>query len=159
MTSRDNALPPVRHQVQVRLAPGDAFALFTGQMARWWPFRGHSCFDDEAVDVTFEPRVGGAVTEIARDGRRMPWGTLTEWLPPDGFTMRWFPGLDATEATLLRVSFVASVGGGTGVRIEHGDWEARGDAAAAKREQYDGGWPTTLEAYESAAAAMQGAAA
>lgn len=150
-------LAPVRHQVSVRLAPRDAFALFTGQMARWWPFRGHSCFGDEAADVTFEPRVGGAVTELARDGRRMPWGTLTEWAPPHGFAMHWFPGLDATEATVLRVSFVAAAGG-TDVRIEHGGWAARGDAAAAKREQYDGGWPATLEAYAKAAATRQGGA-
>jgi hypothetical protein len=151
MNSRDKPVPPVRHQVQVRLAPGDAFALFTEQMSRWWPFRGHSCFDEGAVDVTFEPRVGGAVTEVARDGRRMPWGTLTDWSPPYGFAMRWFPGLHAAEATLLRVSFAAS-GGGTEVRIERSGWEARGADAATKRDQYDGGWPATLAAYASAAA-------
>jgi uncharacterized protein YndB with AHSA1/START domain len=154
MSSRGNALPPVRHQVQVRLAPSDAFALFTEQMARWWPFRGHSCFDEDAVDVRFDPCAGGAVTEIARDGRHMAWGTITEWSPPCGFAMRWCPGLDAAEATLLRVSFVPAAGG-TEVRIEHGGWEARGAAAVAKREQYDGGWPATLMAYANAAAALQ----
>jgi len=155
MNPHGHTLPPVRHQVRVRLAPHEAFTLFTEQMARWWPFRGHSCFDEDALDVRFEPRVGGAVTEMARDGRQMAWGTLTEWSPPNGFAMRWFPGLDAAAATQLRVSFVASAAGGTEVRIEHGDWEARGEAAAAKRDQYDGGWPVTLAAYASAAAALQ----
>ena len=92
------ALAAVEHRVQVALAPAEAFDLFTRQIARWWPFAGHSCFDAEARDVQFEPRVGGAVTELARDGRRMPWGTLTAWSPPGGFAMRWFPGLDESLA-------------------------------------------------------------
>lgn len=99
MNVRETTLPPLRHRVQVRQAPAAAFELFTTQIARWWPFRGHSCFGDKAADVVFEPRVGGAVTEVALDGERMAWGTLTEWSPPDAFAMRWYPGLDAAEAT------------------------------------------------------------
>jgi hypothetical protein len=156
MSLEIRSLPAVVHRVTVRQAPHVAFDLFTRQIARWWPFRGHSCFDEDAVDVTFEPRVGGAVTEHARDGRRLPWGTITEWSPPQGFAMQWFPGLDAAEATSLRVRFAASAGG-TDVRIEHGGWEARGAAAADKRDQYDGGWPATLAAY-GAFAAARGAA-
>jgi uncharacterized protein YndB with AHSA1/START domain len=141
-----NPLPPVEHRVRVALAPADAFDLFTRQIARWWPFRGHSCYGDDAADVQFEPRVGGAVTEVARDGQRMAWGTLTEWSPPAGFAMRWFPGLEDSEATLLRVRF-AALDGGTEVSVHHSGWEARGESAAAKRDQYDGGWPATLAAF------------
>jgi uncharacterized protein YndB with AHSA1/START domain len=71
--------------------------------------------------------------------------------------MRWFPGLDEAQATVLRVAF-APVEGGTEVSVEHGGWEARGATAAEKREQYDGGWPATLAAYASAAAAQGGSA-
>jgi hypothetical protein len=145
-----NPLPPVQHRVLVKLAPPAAFELFTQHMARWWPFRGHSCYGDDAVDVQFEPRVGGAVTEVARNGERMAWGTITEWSPPQAFAMHWFPGLDAAEATLLSVSFVA-VAGGTEVRVHHGGWEARGAASREKRELYDGGWPATLAAFRGAA--------
>lgn len=140
-------LAPVDHRVLVALAPADAFELFTRQIARWWPFRGHSCFGDEAVDVVFEPRVGGAVTEVARNGERMAWGTLTDWMPPEGFAMRWFPGLPERDATLLRVRFEAVPGGGTEVHVHHSGWEARGAQAAEKRDGYDGGWPTTLAAF------------
>lgn len=140
-------LPPVQRQVRVALPPERAFELFTRQMARWWPFRGHSGYDDEAVDVVFDGRVGGAVTEHARDGRRMVWGVLTEWSPPHGFAMRWHPGLDERESTQLRVTFAAAAGGGTEVAIHHGGWEARGAAAAEKRDQYDHGWPATLAAF------------
>jgi hypothetical protein len=37
----------------------------------------------------------------------MTWGSITDWSPTDGFAMRWFPGLDPAEATLLRVRFAA----------------------------------------------------
>lgn len=147
-----NAAPaPVEHRVRVALAPSDAFDLFTRQIARWWPFRGHSCYGDDAHDVLFEPRVGGAVLEVARGGERTPWGTITAWSPPEGFAMRWFPGLDEAEATLLQVRFDALPGGGTEVCVHHSGWEARGAQAAEKRDQYDGGWPATLSAFTAAA--------
>jgi uncharacterized protein YndB with AHSA1/START domain len=150
-------LPPVQHHVRIGLAPAAAFDLFTHQIARWWPFRSHSCFGDTAADVTFEPRVGGAVTEIAHDGRRMAWGTITQWEPPEGFAVRWFPGLDAAQATVLQVRFVA-VSGGTEVSVHHSGWEARGAAAADKRDQYDGGWPRALEALRARAEILTGGA-
>jgi uncharacterized protein YndB with AHSA1/START domain len=142
-----SAVAPVEHRVRVALAPADAFDLFTRQLARGWPFRGHSCYGDDAVDVVFEPRVGGAVMEVARSGERMAWGTLTDWRPPEQFAMRWFPGLSDREATLLRVRFEATPGGGTEVHVHHSGWEARGAQAAEKRDQYDGGWPATLAAF------------
>ena len=151
MSPTATALPPVEHSVQVALTPSEAFELFTRQMARWWPFRGHSCWGEEAAEVLFEPRVGGAVTELARDGRRMAWGTITEWSPPGGFAMRWFPGLDEAQATLLRVRFVAAGVGRTEVSIHHSGWEARGDEAQGKREGYGEGWPAVLARYQACA--------
>jgi hypothetical protein len=150
VTSDAKGLPAVEHSVRVSIEPAAAFELFTQRISTWWPFKGHSCFGEEALDVLFEPFCGGTVTEVARDGARMPWGTLIEWSPPDGFAMRWFPGLDDQQATLLRVRFVA-VAGGTLVSVHHSDWEGRGAQAAAKREQYDGGWPATLAAFRVAA--------
>ncbi|MES2960725.1 MAG: SRPBCC domain-containing protein [Pseudomonadota bacterium] len=143
-------LPPVAHRVRVALAPPAAFDLFTRQIARWWPFVGHSCYGEEAVDIEFEPHEGGAVVEVARDGARMPWGRLTAWQPPHAFAMQWHPGLAPDQATRLSVRFVA-VDGGTEVSVHHDGWESRGDQAAAKRDQYDGGWPATLAAFASLA--------
>jgi uncharacterized protein YndB with AHSA1/START domain len=144
-------LAPVEQRVRVALAPSDAFDLFTRQLVRWWPFAGHSCFDAEARDVEFEPHVGGAVTELARDGRRMPWGTLTAWSPPGGFAMRWFPGLDESQATLLEVRFTALESGGTEVHVHHSGWEARGDEAQSKRDGYGNGWAAVLGLYAQCA--------
>lgn len=144
--SQSASLPPVEHRVRVALAPAAAFDLFTRQIARWWPFGGHSCFGDEAADIEFEPWEGGDVVEIARDGRRMAWGHLTAWQPPHGFSMHWHPGLAPDQATRLAVRFSA-IDGGTEVAVHHSGWESRGDQAAAKRDQYDGGWPATLAAF------------
>lgn len=143
---------PVEQRVHVPLAPADAFDLFTRRIASWWPLRGHSCFDDEAQDVQFEPRVGGAVTEVARDGRRAAWGTVTAWTPPHGFTMRWFPGLDESQATRLQVRFTALEGGGTEVCVHHDGWEARGDQARSKRDGYGTGWAAVLAVFAQRAA-------
>jgi hypothetical protein len=137
--------------VTVRLAPTKAFELFTGGMRLWWPFVGHSCGDEESLEVVFEPRLGGAVTEVARDGRRWTWGTLSEWNPPHAFAMSWHPGLPIEEATRLRVSFAANAEG-TEVQVHHDGWETRGRDAKSKRDQYDGGWPRTLAAFANAAA-------
>lgn len=141
---------PVVRSVTVPLAPTDAFDLFTREMRVWWPFAGHSCGDTDSIDVHFEPRVGGAVTELGKAGQRWAWGTLTEWNPPHGFAMRWHPGLPAEVATQLRVRFVADAAG-TEVQVHHDGWAARGREAGAKREQYDNGWPRTLEAFRNAA--------
>ena len=149
-----SALPPVQHRVRVALEPSQAFDLFTRQIARWWPFRGHSAFDEDAADLRIDGRVGGSVTEIARDGGTCVWGTVTAWTPPTAFAMQWRPGLPEGEATLLRVRFAALDDGGTEVSVHHSGWEARGDRAAEKRDQYDGGWPSTLAAF--AAFATQG---
>lgn len=143
-------IPAVEHSVHVALAPAAVFDLFTRQIARWWPFVGHSCYGTEALNIEFEPRTGGAVTEVARNGDRMAWGCLSAWQPPDGFAMSWHPGMGAEQATLLEVRFVA-VGSGTDVSIHHSGWEARGDQAATRRDQYNGGWPITLAAFAACA--------
>jgi hypothetical protein len=151
----DLVLPPVEHAVTVTLAPAQAFALFTQRMDAWWPLASHSCGGAQAERVLFDGWVGGAVTEITRSGERHPWGTLTEWDPPRAFAMSWHPGLEAVDATRLRVTF-AAVDSGTEVRVVHGGWEARGSLAAKKRDQYDQGWPVVLAAYTAVAAQPQG---
>lgn len=148
--SGEQPLPPVEHCVRVTLPPAAAFDLFTRQIARWWPFTGHSCYGAQAVDIEFEPREGGAVVEVARNGERMAWGQLTAWQPPQGFAMHWHPGMGAEQATRLAVRFVA-VDGGTLVSVHHSGWEARGDEAATRRDQYNGGWPLTLAAFAASA--------
>jgi hypothetical protein len=147
-------IPAVDRRITVGLAPEAAFALFTREMRAWWPFVGHSCGDDQSEDVRFEPRVGGRVIEIERGGQEHLWGVLSEWDPPHAFAMSWHPGLPVDVATQLRVTFSA-VTKGTEVRVLHTGWEARGTGAATKRDQYNQGWPATLQAFAAAAGGAQ----
>jgi Activator of Hsp90 ATPase homolog 1-like protein len=141
-----SALPPVEQRIVVRLAPDDAFELFTRGLARWWPFKGHSCSGEDAQDVVFEARVGGTVTEVGADGARHSWGVLTAWDPPHGFAMTWHPGQDVARATQLAVRFSA-VAGGCEVHLVHGGWDVLGDGAGAMRGNYDQGWGWVLSHY------------
>ena len=150
-----NEPAPVEQRVVVRLDPADAFDLFTRGIARWWPFKGHSCSGESAVDVQFEPRLGGAVTEIAADGARHPWGVLTSWEPPRAFAMTWHPAQAPEAATRLSLRFIA-VAGGCEVHLVHGGWSARGDDAGAVRGSYDAGWALVLGRYAAEAAREQG---
>lgn len=138
--------PPVLQRIVVPLTPREAFDLFVTGIARWWPFRTHSCAGEDAVDVQFETFVGGAVTEVDRHGRRHPWGRLTAWSPPAFFAMTWHPAQDARAATALSVRFSA-VEGGCEVVLEHGGWGARGDAAGEARDSYQRGWVQVLGRY------------
>jgi hypothetical protein len=142
-------LAPIDQRVHVALSPGEAFALFTEGIARWWPFRDHSCSDD-ALDVRFEPRAGGAVTELARNGDRHPWGTLSWWEPPHGFAMSWHPGSDPSRATQLTVRFTAAAGG-CEVHLQHDGWAASGDADGARHDRYEHGWAVVLGRFVASA--------
>jgi len=144
--------PPVEHRIVMPLAPAAAFELFTKGMSRWWPFKGHCCAED-ALDVEFEPRVGGAVTEIGAAGARHPWGTLTQWQPPAAFAMTWHPAQPQRQATRLQVRFI-EVPEGCEVHLIHDGWSARGEQAHESRDAYDGGWVGVLRAYGNASAAV-----
>ncbi|MFO1330360.1 MAG: SRPBCC domain-containing protein [Rubrivivax sp.] len=140
------AAPPVVHRLSVPLDPAQAFDLFVHQIARWWPFAGHSCAGDDACDVRFEPRVGGAVTELTRSGLHHPWGTLTAWDPPAHFAMTWHPAQPQAHATQLWVRFVAEPGG-CRIELVHDGWAARGEAAVPVRDGYHEGWLLVLGRY------------
>lgn len=143
--------PPaaVTHRIEVALGVEQAFALFTDGLSRWWPLRSHSCAGDDALDVVFEPRVGGAVTEISRGGERHAWGTLTSWQPPTHFAMTWHPAQPSELATKVSVRFTAA-GTGCVVELEHDGWAARGADAAPLRDEYQHGWGMVLGRYAAA---------
>lgn len=136
-------LEAVRHSVDVALPVDEAFALFTGGLARWWPLGSHSCSQDKGATVRFGSAVGDHVVERGGDGREHVWGTITRWQPPHGFAMTWHPGQDPAQATALEVLFEPR-GDGCRVRICHGGWEARGENAADLRGSYDRGWVLVL---------------
>lgn len=153
MTARPVAprIEPVRKSIVVARPAAEAFAIFTERMEFWWPFASRSIFEERARAVEFEPRVGGQVSEVSRDGERAPWGTLLAWDPPRRFAMTWHPGRDTETAQELEVRFVP-VAGGTRVELEHRGWERLLERAVETRGGYESGWEIVLAGYVAACA-------
>lgn len=142
---------PVRKSVLVEARVEHAFRVFTERMGEWWPVKTHSVHEELADGAGLEPRLGGTVYELWRDGREN-WGEITVWEPPHRLVFTWHPGLRPEETTEVEVHFTAD-GDSTLVELEHRGWEARGDRAAEVRAAYDGGWIGVLEQYARVAAA------
>ena len=141
----------LRKSIVVECTVEQAFTVFTEQMGDWWPFDGHSLFDEKAEAVVFEPRVGGRVYERSTGGEEGLWGTLAAWDPPRGFTMTWHPGRGEETAQELEVRFSAE-DGGTRVDLVHTGWERLGERMAEIGGHYDEGWDFVLGRFAEAAA-------
>jgi uncharacterized protein YndB with AHSA1/START domain len=136
----------VRKSIVVECPVETAFRVFTERTSDWWPFEGHSIFDEDAEAVVFEPRAGGRVYERSPTGEEGLWGSLTVWDPPNGFTMTWHPGRDASTAQELEVSFRPE-GAATRVEVLHTGFERHEADGEAVRASYDRGWGTVLDLF------------
>ncbi|HEU4449371.1 MAG TPA: SRPBCC domain-containing protein [Gaiellaceae bacterium] len=150
-TKPTQRIEPVRKRVLVEAPVEHAFRVFTERIGEWWPVRTHSVHEDLAETAVLEPRLGGALVEVWRDGREQ-WGTVTVWEPPRRLVYTWHPGYSVTEATEVEVRFTPQEGS-TLVELEHRGWEARGERAAQIRANYESGWDPVLARYEAAASA------
>ncbi len=150
-TTETTRVEPVRKSITVDASVEHAFEVFTERMSDWWPVKTHSVHEELADRAGLEPRLGGAVYELWRDGREN-WGEITVWEPPHRLVFTWHPGLRPEETTEVEVRFAAD-GDSTVVELEHRGWEARGDRADEARAAYDGGWIGVLEQYAKVAAA------
>jgi uncharacterized protein YndB with AHSA1/START domain len=137
-------LEPIRKSVTVRRTPQEAFEIFTERFGAWWPRERFSVHQRDALRCGLEPRLGGQVFEIARNGTREVWGTILTWDPPRRFAMSWHPGGDPAAATEVELTFVA-LPDGTRVELEHRNWTQLGARAEESRRSYDGGWAHVFE--------------
>jgi uncharacterized protein YndB with AHSA1/START domain len=143
-------IEPVRKRVMVPLTPIDAFALFTADVARWWPLATHSVGQARSKGCAIEPRVGGTWLETLADGTHSVWGTVLVWEPPHRVVVTWHPGRQPDSAQEIEIRFTAA-GTGTRVDLEHRNWQSLGAGAAAMRDRYDQGWNGVLTLYLAAA--------
>ncbi len=141
-------LAPLLKVTTVGLAPAQAFELFTSGIHRWWPLGSHSVFQDRAVSVAFEPRVGGRLYETRDDGKEAAWGRVVAWEAPSRLVFTWHPGRDASTEQEVEVRFIEA-DGGTRVQLEHRDWHKLGGDAIEMRSAYESGWDPVLERYRS----------
>ena len=131
---------PIHKTLNVPLSPKEAFALFTENLADWWPTESHSLSAGDGEipkDVTVDPREGGYITETKHDGEKGRWGTITEWNPGQSFGVSWYVGRSEDQSTDLSVVFIPT-DTGTRVELTHGGFERLQETAM--HQQYQTGW-------------------
>lgn len=144
-------LEPLRKSIRVRCGVHAAFRVFTERIGDWWPLAGgYSVFGADAETCRIEPAPGGAILEIARDGRQSVWGRVIDWEPPHRVSFSWHPGRTEDTAQTVELRFTGD-GAETQVELEHRDWQKLGDQAAPMREGYSAGWDAVLAIYAGAA--------
>ena len=106
---------PVRKTISVGCSAERAFSIFTDGISRWWPLKKLSLSQARAVSCAIEPRLGGAVYEVADDGARIQWGEVLVWDPPSRLVMSWHPGSPPDTAQEVEVRFTLQ---GAGTRVD-----------------------------------------
>jgi uncharacterized protein YndB with AHSA1/START domain len=150
----------VRASVQVEASIEHAFAVFTEQMATWWP-AGHHILEGELAEMVVEPRVGGNIYDRGVDGTECRWATVLAYEPPTRFvfswdiTNQWQIETDRTKTSEVEVTFVADGPNRTRVELEHRKLDRHGDGWEAHRDAVGSpdGWQVGLNAFAKAAAA------
>lgn len=151
MRLSEKRIEPVRKTRVVPIEPAAAFELFTAEMGRWWPVATHSISASDGVNVVFDGRIGGCVTELTPSGESHVWAEVIAWDPPHRFAMTWHPSIDPTAASIVEVRF-RGVEGGTQLDLQHRGWEEFGEAeGAAMRDGYTPGWDVVLRPFEALA--------
>ena len=136
-------IAPVRKTLTVACTPERAFAVFTTEVASWWPTQRFSIHEDKVEDVVLEPREGGEMYELAEGGKREHWARVTAWEPPKRLVLAWKVNPETDAPTEIEVTFTPE-GEGTRVELEHRAWEQAGASASTMRDNYDSGWDLVL---------------
>lgn len=121
----------VRVEALVRVPIGDAFAVFTTEIDRWWR-RGpaYRIGGKHVGPLHLEPELGGRIFQQYGAGGAAVHeiGRITVWEPPHRFAFTWrginFRPTDA--ATVVEVWFAATASG-TRVTLEHRGFAALPD--------------------------------
>ncbi|MGE4612020.1 MAG: SRPBCC domain-containing protein [Paracoccaceae bacterium] len=145
-------IEPIIKTITVTCAPDKAFGIFTKDIGKWWPLATHSISSGNgavATNVTIEGIVGGSIYETAPDGTRLDWGKVTTFDQGKTFAMTWHLNNPPSLGTLITVTFKPHADG-TAVILQHDNWDALGEGATEKRNQYNSGW---IEVFETSYAA------
>jgi hypothetical protein len=124
-----------------------AFEVWTSRVETWWP-PSHT-FSGDPVAIVVEPRAGGRIVEVARDGREREWGEVLDWEPPTHVRYLWHLFFDRDEATEVDVRFTETAGR-TAVRLQQTGWDRLGHAG---RDRSLHAWTPITPHYVAACAA------
>ena len=150
------SIEPVIVEVEVPLAPPEAFELFVGGLATWWP-REYTWSGEVLETIAIEPKVGGRCYELGPHGFHCDWGRVVEYNPPARIAFTWQIGAqreplpDPAAASMVTVTF-DSHGSRTVVRLEHSGFERHRDGDNYREMLASPqGWPLIVDRYAAAA--------
>lgn len=145
--------PLVRHEVVVRGTPEEAFKAFTERMGEIKPPE-HNLLSSRIISTTFDPRVGGHITDRAENGSECQWARVLAFDPPSRLVFSWDIGptwqLEHPEnASEVELRFVPEGPDHTRVQLEHRHLDRHGARWPAVHDGVDGeqGWPLYLARY------------
>jgi uncharacterized protein YndB with AHSA1/START domain len=149
----------IQYEVTVPHSAAEAFAIFAGRLARWWP-REFTWAKDVLETIGIEPRTGGLCYERGPRGFRCDWGRVLAWEPPLRLVLAWQisprrePVPNQALASTVEVRFAQLERTRTKVTLTHRDFERHGEGAQAYRDSMAApqGWPYIMERFAAAAA-------
>jgi hypothetical protein len=111
--------------LRVGADPARAFAVFTGEIGRWW--RPNALFPftpRRPGTLSFEPGPAGRLIETRGEGRVFEIGRVKVWDPPHRLIVGWRQASFAEgQDTELEVTF-EPVGQETRITVEHRGWDS-----------------------------------
>lgn len=130
----------IDRSVVLPCAPDRAFALFTGEISRWWPpERRHT--GDPSSRITLS--AGGSFLERAADGTTVDLGRVRVWEPPARLVLDFYPGTDPEHPTAVEIAFTPE-GEGTRVRVLHGPTAASASLFEQRAPTFARSWEIVL---------------
>jgi uncharacterized protein YndB with AHSA1/START domain len=136
-------------------APIDrAFAVFTEDMANWWP-PDHHVLQAPLASMVFEPWAGGRVYDVGEDGSECQWARVLIHEPPRRVVFSWDINVqwqiesDPDRTSEVEVRFVAEDAKRTRVELEHRHLDRHGDGWEGIRDAVgsSGGWSVGLHRF------------
>ena len=136
-------------------APADlAFAVFTEDIASWWPPE-HHILQGPLTSMVFEPRAGGRVYDVGEDGTECQWGHVLVHEPPHRVVFSWDISLqwriesDPGRTSEVEVRFIPEEANRTRVELEHRHLDRHGDGWEGMRDAVGSpeGWGLGLRSF------------
>jgi uncharacterized protein YndB with AHSA1/START domain len=146
----------VRSEIVMDAPIDRAFAVFTEDMASWWP-REHHLIEAELADMIFETRVGGHVYDLGVDGTECRWARVLAYEPPErvlfswDINMQWQIEEDPAKTSEVEVRFSPVTPEQTRVVLEHRHIDRHGDGWEHMHEavRSPDGWDGGLQAFSA----------
>ena len=136
-------------------APADvAFAVFTEDMASWWPPE-HHLLQAPLATMVYEAREGGRIYDVAEDGSECQWARVLVHEPPHRVVFSWDVSLqwqvesDPSRASEVEVRFIPEERNRTRVELEHRNLDRHGEGWEGMRDAVgsSGGWDVGLQSF------------